>query len=214
MRYNVLCFFILMSCGSLKENKSTSFFNEWHNETNRLFKTNVSNKIQDNISEILEIELCNNKAFSNKKSFPKLEYRILQEYIKVNMYKYLTRENYALYEEIIFKDSLLNYNLNCKENNLKTLVLTNKYKKKIGKLSYGFGSEFSGENKANAKVIIEKHHSVDYYDLPLKIPYIEFNEAIDSSVINISKTYKSMGKRYIKLNGKWKFDKELYNLTE
>ncbi len=207
----ILC----VSCVSFKEKRTVTFFNQWKKDTEEfLLKNKPKTKLEKNINEILNISECSidyDKQYSEK-----VEYKIYPKFIRVSMYNHLPKdffENYFFAKEI-FVDSLFKNTINC--TNLKTLILTEEYKDKLPKkrLRYGFGSSHTGKNIKNAKVILERHHNGSYYKLSGIPTLIDINQAQDTVIVHTSYIYKGIGKRYVKVNNVWKYDKKIYELTE
>jgi hypothetical protein len=220
--------FLLISCNTTKEIKTDAYFNKWQNETIKILKKKTSNKIENALKEIGSFEFCGYyKNESNKnvyKPFPKLKYFLMQEKINVTVIERLkgsillagiekntTKPTF----DIVSKDSLYENLSICNETHLQPLIVTKPYQKKmLGKLKYGFGSVQSGENKDNAKAILESHHSSTSYKIPYNINMITFNKAIDSAVVETSSTYNSYLILYTKKSDSWQTRKEISHLVE
>lgn len=204
--------FLFMSCNSIKEHNSALFFKDWRNDS-KLFLSKIESKtkLQQELREIINIELSTYNFPNYKKDFPRLEYMIFPENIRVSMYKYERNRGLDVSNEEgqIFVDSLFKNNIGF--DKLKALILTEKYESQLPKekLPYGFGSYYEGVNKQNAKVILERPplNKDEHYTLPIRIPYVEFNQSLDTVHLFIYNLRQGTEKRYIKLNKKWKLDK-------
>jgi len=207
----VLCL-LLISCNSVKSFRNVHFFKEWRKDT-ELFLSKIENKteLQKSLKEVINMELSTYDFPNYKEHFPKIEYIIFPEHIRVSMYKYERNRGLDISNEEgeMFVDSLFKSNIDY--NDLKVLILTEKQKDKLPKktLFYGFGSYYEGINQKNAKVILERPfiEKGEYYIPPVKIPYVEFNKALDTTNVFIYNLYHGTQKRYVKLNNKWKLDK-------
>jgi hypothetical protein len=214
---NLVLLISIISCSSFKEIKTEKLYNKWEQSTKTISRIKTTNKLEIDIQTLVNFQLCKyDKEYINhlKTEFPNLKYRIVQDKIKVTMLDKLTTESYFFPKEIIFKDSLFINRTNC-DNGLTTLILTEKYKNKVlGKLKYGFGSSSESKNKKNARAILESHHSSEYYRIPFKINEILFNKSIDSAIVITSSTYHENGEQFIRKEGKWVLDKEIYHSVE
>ncbi len=208
----ILC----ISCTGFKEKRSIAFFHKWRNETEIfLLENKPKTELEKEINEILSFSECYIDYSEEKTRYPKLEYKIYPELINVSMYRHLEKEPLSGYiKKEIFVDSLFKNTINC--TNLKTLILTEKYKDKLPKkrLSYAFGSFYEGKHKKNAKVILENRSKGSYYRLSGIPSNIEINQAKDTAIVYVSYIYDYIGTRYIKLNKKWKYDKVFLHMSE
>ena len=208
----------IASCNSYKEFQAERLYKKWEVES-KAISEQKSTGLESEIQKLIDNQLCNNNDDEyfvyQKKKFPKLKYRILQNKVKVTLVENLTNESYFHPEKVIFKDSIFQNKINCGKTNLTPLILTNKYKTKIlGKLRYGFGSSQEEKNKENARAILESHHSVEYYNLPFRIDEILINKSVDSAIVKTSSTYHEVGEIFINKKGKWILAKELYHSVE
>lgn len=207
--------FFLISCKASKEINTDKFFEKWERNSEKISENKSNSKLENAIREIIQNELCGNDEIYAKR-FSKLKYFITQEKIKVSMSENLPLNTISLLKEkFVFVDSLFYNRINCKNDFLKPLILTQEYKKKaLGKLKYGFGSSSYGKNEDNARVLLDSHYSSKYFTLPYKIENVTFNKSIDSAIVSAVSTYHSYGKLYIKENESWKFRNELWHLVE
>lgn len=216
--YFIYIFLILLaSCSSSKEANTDKFFDKWEKESENLINKTSLKGFEDDINQITSLELCENSNHENFKNFPKLKYSIVQENINIslveNLKGFVTKRSFET--KFIYEDSIYKNHLKCNNNHLKSLVLTEVYKKQInGKLKYGFGSLANKKNSENARALLESHHTSNYYTLPYKIERINFNKRIDSSFVESASTYHGYGKLYVKENNSWKLVKEIYHLVE
>ncbi len=211
----VICI-ICVSCVSFKETRSIAFFNQWRNDTEVfLLKNKPKTELEKNINEILNVSECFIDYSDEKQRFEKLEYKIYPEFVKVTMYNHLKTELFSNFiEKEIFVDSLFKNTINC--TNLKTLILTDKYKEKLPKksLGYGFGSFYEGKNKKTAKAILENRGKGSYYRLSEIPNYIEINQAQDTAIVYVHCVFDYIGTRYVKENNHWKYDKKYLHFAE
>ena len=208
----ILCV-ILCSCSSIKERKSQQFFENWHKDSTLfLSKIETLTEIEKDIKTLITIELNNYKFQDYKKDFPKVEYIIFPEHLRISMYKHERNRGLDItnQEGLIFADSLFKNNINF--NKLKPLILTESYKNKSPKdsLSYGFGSYYENINRNKAKVILERPYleKGSKYMPPIEIPYLEFNKALDTAHVFIYHLHHNTEKRYVKQNHNWQLDKD------
>jgi hypothetical protein len=211
----IILFFLLISCKASKEVNTDKFFEKWEKDSKNISEINSISKLENSIKEIVQNELCQNFEIYVKR-FPKLKYFITQEKIKISMSENLPVNTISLLQEkFVFVDSLFYNRINCNNNFLKPLILTDENKKKVlGKLKYGFGSSSDGINEDNARVLLDSHHSSKYFTLPYKIENITFNKSIDSAIVSTVSIYDDYGKLYIKENESWKFKSEIWHLVE
>ncbi len=210
------------SCKTIKEKRIEKFYSEWEAETEVISSQESNTAIEKAIRDIIEIEFCNNQAKKSqylKTEFPKLKYQILQKNVKVIYAENLKKSDFSPayhHQKSIFKDSLFQIKAKCHHNDLKFLILKDKYKRKVfGRLKYGFGSLNKKRSLSNARVILESHHTnLNYYSLPLKVNYLVFNKSLDSMVTHMASIYEEWNNLYIKENEKWVFVKELRRISE
>lgn len=212
--------FSIISCASIekhrietKEQRTKQFFHQWHNESQQILEKNkAKGELQKSINEILTLYLSKDETADSKRLFPKLQYQILEENIKVSMYKKLEQtpnEQDLIFLEVDFKHSL-SYN----NSDKKILIFTPKYQKILRKkLPYGFTDQTEKQNK-NARATLIKIGEGFAYDLPAQI-YMSFNQKLNSAIVY---RYRkgSFGKpfwfRYSKQNKQWKYDGIKFNI--
>lgn len=227
MKFSFLVIIILLvSCTASKEASADKFFKKWEQDSEIILGNSTPKLLGIAVNKIASIELCENNNNESYAKFPKLKYSIIQENINVSLFKNLSQTlnqfdlnkqklpSY-LFDKVIYEDSISKFNLNCNSSNLKPLILTDEYKKKInGKLIYGLGSLASGKNQENARAILESHHTSNNFTLKFKVTGIKFNQKMDSAFVETSTIYDSYGKLYVRENDDWKYIKEIYHLVE
>lgn len=197
----------------IKEQETKEFFRQWHTESQQILaKNKAKGELQKSINEILALFLSKDEEADLKQRFPKLEYQIVQESIKVSMYKELgqtPKEQNLIFSEVYFKHSLSHDN-----SHNKILVYTPKYQQILQKkLPYGFTDQTEKQNK-NARATLIKMGGNFKYDIPAQI-YISFNQELNSAIVY---RYRegSFGTpfwfRYSKENNHWKYDGIKFNL--
>lgn len=213
--------FIIISCSNIekyitekKEQRTKQFFNQWYAESKQILEKNkIKGELQKDINSILNLFLSKDKNSKLKHRFPKLEYQILEESIKISIYKELKQtpnDKELIFSEVCFKHSLF-YD----DFGTKTLIITPKYRKILQKkLPYGFTDQTEKQNK-DAKATLIKIGKGFKYDIPAKI-HILFNKELNSAIVY---RYRkgSFGKpfwfRYNKENKQWKYDGIKFNIT-
>lgn len=216
----VLFSFSIISCASIKkyriekkELRTQHFFNQWHIETQQILEKNkAKGELQKSINKILKLYLSKDDKTDSKRLFPKLEYRILDENIKISMYKKLGQkpnEQDLIFSEVDFKHSLNNDN-----SDKKILIFTPKYQKILQKkLPYGFTDQTEKQNE-NARAVLIKIGEGYKYEIPAQI-YILFNQELNSAIVYRYRK-DSFGKpfwfRYNKQNKQWKYDGIKFNI--
>jgi hypothetical protein len=212
---------LFFSCKSTKERLADKFFSKWELESKQILSNNSKNQLEKNISEISSLITCNRKL--EKKTFPKLKYKIINKDIIVSMVMDLNDNDFKEINaplsfrraKYIFKDSIFINSATCNKSNQKLLILTDYYKKNIlSKLRYGFSSFYKGKNDKNARVLLNRDHRSKSYEIIQKIGNMTFNKSQDSVIVDISRTYTLDRLRYVKVNDKWFFDKTILLFTE
>ncbi len=212
--------FLIISCTSLRKNRveikeqnTKQFFEQWYAESQQILSENkAKGELQKNINEILALFLSKNKKVDFKKRFPKLEYQILHENIKVSMYKKLGETPKD--EDLIFSEIDFKHSLNYDNSNKKILIFTPRYEKILQKkLPYGFADQTQKQNK-NARAMLVKMGENFNYDIPAQI-YISFNQELNSAIVYRYRK-SSFGKpywfRFHKENNQWKYNGINFNI--
>ncbi len=216
----IMACFLILSCQSIqhyrtarKEAHTTHFFNQWYAESQQIIeKNNAQGELQKSINEILTLYLSKDEKNDFNKRFPKLEYYILQEHIKVSMYTEL--ESTPHEEQLIFSDINFVHSVPYSSSGKKILIFTPKYKRILQKkLPYGFTDQTEKHNN-NARAALTKMGEDMEYDIPAQI-YILFNAALDSAIVYRYRN-GSFGVpfwfRYSKENGFWKEEGIHFNI--
>lgn len=134
----VLFSFSMISCASIKkykiekkEQNTQRFFNQWHTETQQILaKNKAKGKFQKSINKILTL-LSKDEKTDSQQLFPKLEYQILEETIKVSMYKKLGQT--LSEQDLIFSEVNFKHSLNYGNSDKKILIFTPRYQKVLQK---------------------------------------------------------------------------------
>ncbi len=211
----------LSSCKGLKEKRISRFFQEWEEASIPINKKEYDklSELEKSTYDIAKDQFCRKISESSNSDFPLLQYQIINNNIRVSLCEYFTYHNpgfeFLNENKLIFKDSIINVKPECNDSQLKLLFVSNKFKKRaFGSLKYGFGSVNEGENKKNARAILEAHYSNRQYGVPFVLDHISFNRSMDSAYVVTGDTYSSNSFLYLKESDNWVLDRLLSELIE